>query len=105
MHIFRPEVLIIVAALGYAIATWVMKITAQSNSMAFVGLIALALMLAVAAEVFLLQRAALGHAYIAILSAETMLVIGFSFIIGEGLSPRELLGGVLVVAGSALVTI
>ena len=99
----RPGLLIVIAALGYALATYLMKLAAQSNNYAFMGMIAFALLFAVVAEILLLRRMELGIAYIGIIATETLLVLIATWFVGEGLSNRELLGAVLVVAGSLLV--
>ena len=100
----RPTVLIVVAALGYALATYLMKMAAQSGNYSVLGMIAVALILAVVAEILLLQRMHLGVAYIGIIATETLLVLGFAWMVGEGLSGRDWLGGLLVIAGTLLVS-
>lgn len=100
----RPALLILVAALGYAVATWLMKLAALSGNYAFLLAIAAILLLTATAEVLLLQRMDLGAAYIAIIAAESILVLSLSWGMGEGFGPRELSGAGLVVLGTILVT-
>ncbi|MGB5560193.1 MAG: 5-aminolevulinate synthase [Paracoccaceae bacterium] len=100
----RPGMLILAAALGYAVATYLMKMAANSGNYAFLGMIAFALLISVVAEILVLQRMHLGAAYIGIIATETLLVLGLAWIVGEGLSGKEYLGAVLVIAGSLLVS-
>jgi multidrug transporter EmrE-like cation transporter len=95
--------LILIAALGYAVATILMKITAQSGSVLIFIIIVTILGITALTEVFLLRELDLGIAYIAILATETILVIGFAQLMGEGMSGREMAGGALVVAGAFLI--
>ena len=95
-------VLVLVAALGYAVATVFMKMAATSQSYPAFVIIALALTAAVIAEVVILQRLSLGIAYIAILATETLIILGFSTLIGEGLAPREMAGAALVLLGTII---
>ena len=96
--------LALIAALGYALATFLMKLAAGTPSMVLLAFLAIILMGTVSAEIFLLRQVDLGLAYIAIIATETLLVLCYAFAIGEGLSGRELLGGVFVIAGVALVS-
>lgn len=100
----RPTALIVIAALGYAFATYLMKMAAQSGSYGVLGMIACVLICTVVAEILLLQRMHLGLAYIAIIATETLLVLGFAWVLGEGLSGRDWLGGLLVITGTLLVS-
>jgi len=105
VFIAKPGILILIAALGYAIATYLMKMAAHSGNYTFLGIIAFALLFSVIAEILVLQRMELGVAYICIIAAETLLVLALAWSLGEGLSNREVLGGALVVIGSMLVTV
>ena len=98
-------VLVLVAALGYAVATVFMKMAATSQSYPAFVIIALALTAAVIAEVVILQRLSLGIAYIAILATETLIILGFSTLIGEELAPREMAGAALVLVGTIILTV
>ena len=100
----RPGMLILAAALGYAVATYLMKMAANSGNYAFLAMIAFALLIAVVAEILVLQRMHLGVAYIGIIATETLLVLVLAWIVGEGLSGKDYLGAVLVIAGSLLVS-
>lgn len=100
----RPGLLILFAAIGYALATYLMKLSAQSVNFALLGMIGFALAVSVVAEILLLQRMTLGVAYLSIIAAESLLVLGLAWTIGDGLSHRAVFGGVLVVAGTMLVS-
>lgn len=100
----RPGILILIAALGYAIATYLMKMASLSGNYALLGLIAFALLFSVVSEILVLQRMHLGVAYVCIIATETLIVLGLAWSVGEGLSDKELLGGILVIAGSMLVS-
>ena len=92
--------LVVLAALGYAVATIFMKMASGSNSYILLAIIAVCLSSAVMLEIIVLRRMNLGVAYIAILGTETLLIMGYAFFIGEGLAPREMVGAVLVFSGT-----
>ncbi len=100
----RFLVLVLVSALGYAIATIGMKLASSSLTALAVGLVVLGFVAATLAEVSLLRKADLGVIYITIVGAETLLVLSFAALIGEGPDLRTLAGAGLVVAGIALVS-
>ena len=45
----------------------------------------------------------LGVLYLIIIAAETLIVLGYAFAIGEGLSMRESMGALMIFAGIAVV--
>ncbi|SNT39821.1 hypothetical protein [Tropicimonas sediminicola] len=96
--------LAIVAAIGYALATLLMKLTAESATLLLIAAIGVVLAVTVTSEIFLLRQVDLGMAYIAIIATETLLVLGITFIIGEPLTPKEMIGGALVITGAAMVS-
>ena len=102
--LFRPTTLIILSGLGYAAATLAMKAASSTPSLIAISAIGLCLCLAVLAEVLLLQRTDLGLAYIAVLAAETTIIVLVASAIGEGLGLRDLAGGALVLFGAAVLS-
>lgn len=96
--------LAIAAAIGYALATFLMKLTAESATVLLIAAIGGVLAVTVASEIFLLRQVDLGMAYIAIIATETLLVLAVTFVIGEPLTAREMFGGALVIAGAAMVS-
>jgi drug/metabolite transporter (DMT)-like permease len=93
----------LVAAGGYALATILMKLMAEATSPLLIAGVAAILAVTVTAEVLLLRQVDLGLAYIAVIATETILVLGFAFVIGEPLTAREMAGGALVITGAAMV--
>lgn len=103
--ISQRVILILVAAGGYAIAAILMKLSATTGPLqGILGGIAIVLLLTVLAEIALLRQMELSNVYVAILAIETLLVIGYALLAGEHLSQREIAGGVLVLAGTVLVS-
>ncbi|MCL3880992.1 5-aminolevulinate synthase [Marivita sp. GX14005] len=102
--ITNKSALAIVAGVGYALATLLMKVASGSVSLIVLGAIVIVLCIVVAAEILLLRQVDLGIAYITVTATETLLVLAATFLIGETLSPKELFGGALVVLGVAMVS-
>lgn len=102
--ISQKSVLAVAAAIGYALATLLMKMAAESPAMLVFAGIAIALMATATAEVLLLRQVDLGMAYIAIIATETLVVLAATVLIGEPLSAKQMLGGALVIAGATLVS-
>ncbi len=100
----KPLFLITLCATGYAVATLGMKMASDSPHLVTYGAIAMCLGAAVIGEVLLLQRTELGLAYVAILGAETLMVLAIAAILGEGLTGREIAGGLLVLVGAGILT-
>lgn len=102
----QPRFVLLVAAsaLGYAVATIGMKLASSSLTVVAIGLVVLGFVAATLAEVSLLRKADLGVIYITIVGAETLLVLSFAALIGEGPDLRTMAGAGLVVAGIALVS-
>ncbi|MBV2361015.1 5-aminolevulinate synthase [Thalassococcus sp. CAU 1522] len=96
--------LILMTALGYAVATVGMKITATGQIWLGVGLCALGFFAAFLAEIVLLRRFDLALVYVVIIAAETALVLGYAFWIGEGFGLRQTFGATLVLLGLLVVT-
>ena len=96
--------LALAAALGYSISTVLIK--QYSLNFAYLPAVLLVAVLVgtIAAEVFLLRQVNLALAYVAIIATETVLVLCYSFAIGEGLTRQEMAGAVCVLVGIALVS-
>lgn len=100
----RLGVLALLAAMGYGVATIGMKLASDSWTVPAMGLILLGFFAATQAEIVLMRGVNLSVLYLAIIAVETLIVLTYAFSIGEGLSPRESLGGVLIFAGLAVVS-
>jgi len=96
--------LILISALGYTLATIGMKQAAMGATILAVPLLAIGFVAATAAEVALLRKVDLAVVYVTIIGVETLLVLTYAALIGEGLNLRGLLGAGLVVGGLALVS-
>jgi small multidrug resistance pump len=96
-------VLVIVAALGYSVATIGMKMGAHALTGAALAVLAVGFLAAAVSEIVLLKSADLGIVYIAIIGVETLVVLSYAWWIGEGLSLRQLGGAGMVLAGLAVV--
>ncbi len=95
--------LMTLTAAGYALATIGMKITSISHSAAGMAIIALSLGGAAFAEIALLRHASLPMVYLGIVCAETLLVLGYAAFADQGITLPQIGGGLLVLAGFALV--
>ncbi len=103
MDLVTPRsLLLLLAALGYAVATVGMKLTASQIGPAGIALLVLGFVCATCAEVALMRGLSLGALYLLIIAAESLLVLAYAFVIGEGLSGPQIAGGVLVLAGVAV---
>lgn len=91
------------AALGYSIATIGIKMGATALNGAAFAVIALGLGAAVTSELIALRSANLGSIYIAIIGTESLIVMLYAWYIGESLSPRQIGGATMVVAGLMMV--
>ena len=96
--------LTLVAALGYGLATILMKTLSDRVDLILPTMLAIVLLATVFAEIALLRKVDLGLAYIAIIATESLLVLGYALWIGEGLSVREWMGAGFVIAGAAMVS-
>lgn len=97
--------LVLGTAAGYALATIGMKLSAQGHLPAGLGLAVAGFLAAFLAEILLMRRAELSVVYLAIIAAETLLVLGYAGWIGEGLSLRQAFGAAMVMAGLAVVAV
>jgi drug/metabolite transporter (DMT)-like permease len=96
--------LIVLAAGGYALAAIAMKLMAQSGTThAMLLALVVFFVVIVLAEVQLLRHMDLSNVYIAIIAAETVMVLAYAVWAGETLTAREIAGGGMVIAGTILV--
>ena len=94
---------VIVAALGYSVATIGMKMGATAVTGAAVAVVVAGFIAATLSEVVLLKSADPGIVHIAIIGVESLVVLTYAWWIGEGLSLRPLGGAGMVTAGLAMV--
>jgi len=98
----KTILLLFAAAVGYAIATVGMKLTAGGVALSGSALLIAGFAAAAIAEVVLLRDASLGQLYMMIIGVETLVVLTYAWTIGEGLAAHQLAGGALVVVGVAV---
>jgi multidrug transporter EmrE-like cation transporter len=91
------------AAVGYGLATIGMKLASGHWTMLAGVLILLGFFAAMQSEILLMRNMELGVLYLVIIAAETLIVLGYAFAIGEGLNLRESLGGLMIFAGLLVV--
>ena len=99
----RPILLIPIAAIAYAAATFGIKMAASTVSSSALCLIIAGFTLAALAEAVLLRHADLGVIYLSIIAVETLAVLCIAAWIGDGLNFKQILGATLVLSGIALV--
>ncbi len=99
----RVMILALTAAVGYGLATIGMKLASGQWTVLAGVLILLGFFAAMQTEIILMRGMDLGVLYLIIIAAETLIVLGYAFAIGEGLSMRESMGAVLIFAGIAVV--
>jgi len=100
----RYLLLVVVSALGYALAAIGMKLASTAVTAMALGVIVLGFAAAALAEVMLLRKADLGVIYVTIIGVETLMVRAFAALIGEGPDLRTLGGAGLAIAGIALIS-
>lgn len=96
--------LILASALGYTLATVGMKQAALGAPLLAIPLLLTGFLAATVAEVVLMRRVDLAVVYVTIIGVETLLVLSYAALIGEGLNLRGMLGAGLVMTGLALVS-
>lgn len=101
-HILRWIVILILAALGYTIATVGMKLAADRSYALAAVLIVVGFLLVIVTEVFLLRRADMTIVYVTIIGVETVMILAAGAMMGEVVDFRRVLGAGFVVAGIAL---
>lgn len=98
-------ILVIGAALGYAVATAGMKASSDGFMMAGILLGIIGFSAAFLSEIVLLRRADLSVIYIIIVAAETLMVLAYAGWIGEGLNLRQGFGAALVLSGLVAISL
>ena len=96
--------LIVITALGYTLATVGMKLVSQDIMTAGTTLLVLGFAVAILAEIALLRKTDLSVVYITIVASETLLVLFYAAMIGEGFGLRQASGALLVIVGLLAVT-
>lgn len=99
MTSFSTLTLMMLTAVGYALATVGMKQATYSAGPVAIILISSGLMAAVLAEVTLLRNGNLSLIYLGIIVAESALVLGYAMWIDQGLTLRQMGGAALVLSG------
>jgi drug/metabolite transporter (DMT)-like permease len=95
--------LILVAAIGYSIATIGMKMGSSALTGTAVLVMAIGLCAAILGEITALRHVNLGPIYIAIIGVESLIVLIYAWYIGEPMSLRQIGGASLVVMGLLMV--
>jgi multidrug transporter EmrE-like cation transporter len=103
-HLLRTYGFVLVAALGYAVATIGMKLASGNWTLLAFGLLIFGFFAATQSEVILMREVDLGVLYLLIIAVETVVVLTYAWFIGEGLGPRDALGGLLVLSGLAVIS-
>lgn len=103
-HILRWIVVIMLAALGYTVATVGMKLAADRSYALAAALILSGFVLVIVTEIFLLRRADMTTVYVTIIGVETLMILAAGAMMGEVVDMRRILGAGCVVAGIALVS-
>lgn len=101
-HILRWIVILVLAALGYTVATVGLKLAADRSYALAAVLIIAGFLLVVVTEVFLLRRADMTVVYVTIIGVETITILAAGAMMGEVVDMRRILGAGCVVAGIAL---
>ncbi|TVP73026.1 MAG: hypothetical protein EA339_04320 [Rhodobacteraceae bacterium] len=101
-HILRWIGVIVIAALGYTVATIGMKFAALGSYPVAAALIVAGFVLATITEVFLLRRGDLSVVYVTIIGIETLMILAAAAYLGEIVDLRRMLGAGCVVVGIAL---
>ena len=96
--------LLLLTATGYALATVGMKMASTTHTTLGMVIIALALGGAVFAEIVLLRTGHMSMIYLGIIVMETVMVLGYAAMIGQGLNVVQIGGALLVLVGFGLVT-
>ena len=101
-HILNWIAIIVLAGIGYTVATVGMKYAALGVMPVAAVLVVAGFLTATLAEVFLLKRGDLAVVYVTITGVETLLVLVAASLWGEALDLRRVAGAACVVAGIAL---
>ena len=98
-----PVALTVLTAAGYVIATLGMKAVVLGFALSGMTAILAGLALAAWSEIALMRVTELSVLYVAVLGAETLLILAIATGLGEGLNLRQGMGAALVVGGLVLV--
>lgn len=105
-HPMQIVLLISGAAAFYAITMILMKYWGTFPPILMAALIGGAFVIGAWCEVEALRTERLSAIYVAILGVEAVIIAVVSFaVLGEGVTPREIMGGVLIVAGVSLTAV
>ena len=96
--------LVLIAAVGYALASILMKLAATSHTHAMLGVIIAVFAMTAVAEIVLLKNTDLSKAYIAIIAMETLMVLAVAIWLGERLGTRDVIGALMVLGGTLMVS-
>ena len=102
--LFRTFAFVLIAALGYAVATIGMKLASSQWSAPAVALLLGGFLAATRSEITLMREIDLGVLYLLIIAIETLVVLSYAWAIGEGLGRRDAMGGALILVGLAVVS-
>ncbi len=100
----KPLFLILVCAIAYGLSAVALKQASEAPGLALFLAVAACFAVAAVAEIAVLRQLDLGLAYIAIIGMESVLVVTYAVMIGEGFGPREAVGAGLVLTGTALLS-
>lgn len=101
-HILRWSAIILLAALGYTVATVGMKFAALGQYPVATALVVAGFVLATVTEIVLLRRGDLTVVYITIIGVETLMILTAAALFGEVVDLRRMIGAGCVVIGIAL---
>ncbi|MDN5786716.1 5-aminolevulinate synthase [Pseudorhodobacter sp.] len=94
---------VVLSSVGYATVTIGLKMGSASMTALSITVILIGLAAAMFGEITALRSVALGPIYIAILGMETLIVMTYTWYIGEALSARQIGGAGMVMFGLLLV--
>ena len=101
-HIMRWLLIIMLAALGYTIATIGLKLAADRSYSLAAVLILGGFVLVIVTEIFLMRRADMTLVYIVIIGVETLMILAAGAMMGEVFDWRRIVGACCVVGGIVL---
>lgn len=105
MHMTKSVLLVLAAALGYSVATIGMKWASVSVGIGALMLLATGFTAATLSEVVMMRSTHLSVLYLLIIAVESLVVLTYAQVIGEGLSPLQMAGGAMILAGLAVVSV
>ena len=99
----KPVLLVIICAAAYAMSAVMMAEVARAPHPVLYVLVAIFLGAAAVSEIMVLRHFGLAVTYIAVIGAESVLVVSIATMIGQGMGLRELAGAGLVIAGTLII--